>query len=367
MAGPSLYPRCHKCFIGFRDFGERTGSKRYESHIELEHTFQCDKCGIKFISKHQLKYHDRMLHELPCDVCRSACEFKCLKDFVPIKQDIYWVRDSQIDYIKSLERQLDNKSMRLEISDEDLRKKLQDAVFKLDIGINHENLGELCELVYLPRCSNLKESQDPYIGETLEWTRNEEYIISLERQVDDVCSAPIYECDVSPTCDAMFLSISKQKYHRNEHRVSRHNTAKTTVGHKPGSPDLNDIFSYTHEPQQGNNKGENKQMTLGITNQLEDRKGNTVQFDRPEVHVGKAHEALQKAISNHLEGRDSYYIYMDEDCIEILEPVRPAGRVAPSSQNSQNLGYTHGQLKYEGATLEIQDTINKTVVEGNVE
>ena len=77
----------------------------------------------------------------------------------------------------------------------------------------------------------------------------------------------------------MFLSISKQKYHRNEHRVSRHNTAKTTVGHKPGSPDLNDIFSYTHEPQQGNNKGENKQMTLGITNQLEDKKGSTVNFE----------------------------------------------------------------------------------------
>ena len=59
-------------------------------------------------------------------------------------------------------------------------------------------------------------------------------------------------------------------------------------------------------------------MTLGIANQLKDRKGSTVQFEKPEVHVGEAHEALRKALSNQLEGRDSYYIYMDEDYIESL-------------------------------------------------
>ena len=59
-------------------------------------------------------------------------------------------------------------------------------------------------------------------------------------------------------------------------------------------------------------------MTLGIANQLEDRKGSTVQVKKTEVHVGEAHEALRKALSNQPEGRDSYYIYMDEDCIEIL-------------------------------------------------
>ena len=42
-------------------------------------------------------------------------------------------------------------------------------------------------------------------------------------------------------------------------------------------------------------------MTLGIANQLEDRKGSTVQVEKPEVHVGEVHEALQKALSNQLE------------------------------------------------------------------
>ena len=58
---------------------------------------------------------------------------------------------------------------------------------------------------------------------------------------------------------------------------------------------------------------------------------------------------------------------MDEDYIEIIEPVRLAGSVALSSQNGQNLGHTHGPLKDEGTKLEIQTTIKKTVIEGNVE
>ena len=52
-----------------------------------------------------------------------------------------------------------------------------------------------------------------------------------------------------------------------------------------GSHDLNDIFSYAPDLHQGNNEGENKQVTLSITNQLEDRRGNTVQFDLAYVKV----------------------------------------------------------------------------------
>ena len=47
---------------------------------------------------------------------------------------------------------------------------------------------------------------------------------------------------------------------------------------------------------------------------------------------------------------------MDEDSIEILEPVRPTGRVAHSSRNSHYLEYTHNPLEYEGATLDLQVT-----------
>ena len=40
----------------------------------------------------------------------------------------------------------------------------------------------------------------------------------------------------------------------------------------------------TSEPQQGNIKRENEQMALGVANHLEDRKGSTVQFEKPIVH-----------------------------------------------------------------------------------
>ena len=50
-------------------------------------------------------------------------------------------------------------------------------------------------------------------------------------------------------------------------------------------PDVNDIFSYALELQKGNNEEENEQVTLGITNQVEDRRGNTVQFDLAYVKV----------------------------------------------------------------------------------
>ena len=89
------------------------------------------------------------------------------------------IRDCQMEYIESLERQLDDKNMALVVSNKDLQNKIQASVSELDIGNDDENLGELCELVYLPRSSNQKQSQNPYIKATLEWTRNEEYMKSL--------------------------------------------------------------------------------------------------------------------------------------------------------------------------------------------
>ena len=57
--------------------------------------------------------------------------------------------------------------------------------------------------------------------------------------------------------------------------------------HGSESLDANDIFSYAPELQKGNNEGENEQVTLGIMNQFEDRRGNTVQFDLAYVKVDK--------------------------------------------------------------------------------
>ena len=65
-----------------------------------------------------------------------------------------------MEYIESLEKQLDNvcgklseysdKNMALVVSNKDIQNKLQASVSKLDMGNDEENLGELCELVYLP-------------------------------------------------------------------------------------------------------------------------------------------------------------------------------------------------------------------------
>ena len=113
-----------------------------------------------------------MQHEVPCDICGSACGFECLEAFTPSRQDIQEydsIRDRQLEYIKSLEWQLDNvceklgeysdKNMALAASNKDLHNKLQASVSELDIGNEEENLGELCELVYLPpRSSDQKQS-----------------------------------------------------------------------------------------------------------------------------------------------------------------------------------------------------------------
>ena len=46
-----------------------------------------------------------------------------------------------------------------------------------------------------------------------------------------------------------------------------------------GSHDLNDIFSYFPDDQQSSKEVGDEQVTLGITNHVEDRRGNIVQFD----------------------------------------------------------------------------------------
>ena len=58
---------------------------------------------------------------------------------------------------------------------------------------------------------------------------------------------------------------------------------------------------------------------------------------------------------------------MNEDFIEIIEPIHPAGSIALSGQNGQNLGNTHGPLKNGGVNLEARTTIKKIIIEGDVE
>ena len=108
-------------------------------------------------------------------------------------------------------------------------------------------------------------------------------------------------------------------------------------------------------------------MTLGIANQLDDRKGSTVLVGKPEIHVEKVHEAPQKALSNQVEHQDSYRTYVDEDYVKINEPARTGGSGAISSQNDQDMGHTHEQMKEGRTMLKIQTTIEKATFEGNAE
>ena len=57
------------------------------------------------------------------------------------------------------------------------------------------------------------------------------------------------------------------------------------LNYSPGSHELNDIFSYFHHPLQDNKKGGDEQVTLGITNEVEDRRGNMIQFDLAFVKI----------------------------------------------------------------------------------
>ena len=73
------------------------------------------------------------------------------------------IRDCQMEYIESLERQLDDKNMALVVSNKDLQNKLQASVSELDIGNDEENLGKLCDLDFLsPRGSDQKISKSIY-------------------------------------------------------------------------------------------------------------------------------------------------------------------------------------------------------------
>ena len=93
------------------------------------------------------------------------------------------------------------------------------------------------------------------------------------------------------------------------------------------------ISTYrTSETQQCTNKSENTHMTSGTANQLDDRKGSTVLVGKPEIHVEKVHKAPQKALSNQLEHQDSYRTYVDEHYVKINEPARTGGSSAISSQ-----------------------------------
>ena len=59
--------------------------------------------------------------------------------------------------------------------------------------------------------------------------------------------------------------------------------------------------------------------------------------------------------------------YLSEESIETLEYVRPAGSIVPFSQDNYYLGYKHDPMEYEGATLDLQVTEDKTVIGDNIE
>ena len=110
--------------------------------------------------------------------------------------------------------------------------------------MNDGNLEELCKLAYLPSWANLKTYQNQYLTAASEWIRNEEYITSLDKQVQDASSSSIYECDVSTTCNAIFFSMPKVRYHRS----SRHNMMMSGSDQMQSSPDIYDAIPRGPEP-----------------------------------------------------------------------------------------------------------------------
>ena len=194
--------------------------------------------------------------------------------------DVSYFTQYQAKCIDDLEKDLILEGIRREISDEDLKKKLRGAVIKLDIGVNDENLDELCRLAYLPSWTILKKSQSSYITAANEWIRNKVYITSLGKQIQDASSSSIYKCEVSTTCNAIFLSMPKVRYLCS----SRHNMMMSGSDQKQNSPDVYNAIPWDPEPQQGYNMRESEQMKLGIRNQVEDISEEGINIAEPSIH-----------------------------------------------------------------------------------
>ena len=142
------------------------------------------------------------------------------------------------------------------VSNIELKKKLRGAVIKLDIGVNDENLDELCNLAYLPSWAIPKLSQNSGSKAAAEWIRTEVYMNSLEKQVQDVSSSSIFEFDASAACDAIFFDLEKVGHHRS----AKHNMLMSGSGQKSYFSDTyNEIFRYL-EPQQGYNMRDSEQI-----------------------------------------------------------------------------------------------------------
>ena len=141
-----------------------------------------------------LRYHEETLHSIPCphEECDPVCELKCIEMCAQVCQVSHHIQ-TQVKCINGLEKALILEGIGREVSDEDLKKKLRGAVLRLDLGMNDGNLEELCKLAYLPSWANLKTYQNQYLTAASEWIRNEEYITSLDKQVQDASSSSIYE------------------------------------------------------------------------------------------------------------------------------------------------------------------------------
>ena len=93
------------------------------------------------------------------------------------------VKQHQAEYIDSLEKELIQEGIKKGVLNMELKKKLQEAVIKLDRGTNNENLNELCNLAYLPGWAVPKLSHNPDSKAAAEWVKMEVYMNSLEVQV----------------------------------------------------------------------------------------------------------------------------------------------------------------------------------------
>ena len=101
--------------------------------MEVRHTYHCKKCELSFISVPHLKFHNKTIHDTPCDICGLLCEFECIETGIEMMK-FSDVKQHQAKYIDSLEKDLMLEGIRKGVSNVELKKKLQGAVIKLDIG-----------------------------------------------------------------------------------------------------------------------------------------------------------------------------------------------------------------------------------------
>ena len=72
---------CGECNMKFHSIGTLSAGKRVKHHKKIEHKFECENCGYRFVSTTHIAVHKFLSHDIMCCKCGETCEGNCLESF----------------------------------------------------------------------------------------------------------------------------------------------------------------------------------------------------------------------------------------------------------------------------------------------